>query len=131
LIELGKPDNRDLFSFSPSIKGKTYWLDAQTVEFRPDGPMEAGETYEATFALNKVTETQKGLDEFEFDFRVISPGLIVVQDGLVSQNNTSLDLMKLTGTITTSDHEDPHAIEKTLSLKYAHNLKVKWQHNPE
>ena len=29
--ELGKPDERNLFSFSPAVKGKTYWIDAQTV----------------------------------------------------------------------------------------------------
>src|SRR5690349_9087425 len=33
LSDVGVPDNRDLFNFSPSVKGKTYWIDAQTVEF--------------------------------------------------------------------------------------------------
>ncbi|MEJ7559428.1 MAG: MG2 domain-containing protein [Pedobacter sp.] len=128
---LGKADDRDLFEFSPSIKGKTYWLDAQTVEFRPDEPLESGETYEATFALERVTETEKDLGEFNFDFRVIRPGLAVIQNGLVSQNNTSMDFMKLTGVVTTSDQEDPKAIEETLNLNFSQKLNVKWQHSPE
>ncbi|WP_449439136.1 hypothetical protein [Pedobacter steynii] len=53
------------------------------------------------------------------------------QDGLVSQNNTSLDYMKLKGEITTSDQEDPKAIEKALTLNFPQTLKIKWQHNPE
>jgi uncharacterized protein YfaS (alpha-2-macroglobulin family)/uncharacterized protein YxeA len=129
--DVGKPDDRDLFDFSPSIKGKTYWLDAQTVEFRPDQPLESGESYKATFALNKITETEKDLGEFEFDFRVISPGVSIIQNGLVSQNNTSLDFMKLTGVVTTSDQEDPKAIEKILNIDYGQNLRVKWQHDVE
>lgn len=129
--DVGKPDDRDLFDFSPSIKGKTYWLDAQTVEFRPDQPLESGESYKATFALNKITETERDLGEFEFDFKVISPGVSVIQNGLVSQNNTSLDFMKLTGVVTTSDQEDPKAIEKILNIDYGQNLRVKWQHDVE
>ena len=128
--DLAKPDERNLFSFSPAVKGKTYWIDAQTVEFRPDENLESGENYEVTFDLAKVTETEKGLEEFEFGFRVINPGLALTQDGLVSQNNTSLNYMKLTGEITTADEEDPKSIEKCLELDFDQRLKIKWQHNP-
>ena len=130
-VDLQKADERALFDFSPSIKGKAYWLDAQTVEFRPDEPLTAGETYQASFAINKITETAKELDDFEFEFRVINPGINVVHNGLVSQTNTSLDYMKLSGIVTTSDEEDPKEIEKTLRIKYAQDLKIKWQHNPD
>ncbi|WP_285058278.1 alpha-2-macroglobulin family protein [Pedobacter ginsengisoli] len=131
LSDVGVADNRDLFSFSPSVKGKTYWIDAQTVEFRPDEPLKSGEAYDATFNLNKVTETEEGLEEFDFNFRVIKPGLSLTQNGLVSQNNTSLDYMKLSGEISTSDQEDPKAIEKALELDFGQPLKIKWAHNPE
>jgi hypothetical protein len=30
-----KPAVEELFSFSPSIEGVAYWIDAQTVEYRP------------------------------------------------------------------------------------------------
>jgi len=131
MSDVGVADTRDLFSFSPSVKGKAYWIDAQTVEFRPDEPLKSGETYEANLDLSKVTETEKDLEEFEFGFRVIKPGMNLTQDGLVSQNNTSLDYKKLKGEITTSDQEDPKAIEKALTLNFPQTLKVKWQHNPE
>ncbi|WP_214226533.1 MG2 domain-containing protein [Pedobacter sp. B4-66] len=131
MSDVGVADSRDLFSFSPSVKGKAFWIDAQTVEFRPDEPLKSGETYEANFDLSKVTETEKDLEEFEFGFRVIKPGMSLSQDGLVSQNNTSLDYMKLKGEITTSDQEDPKAIEKALAIDFPQTLKVKWQHNPE
>jgi uncharacterized protein YfaS (alpha-2-macroglobulin family) len=130
MSDIGVADSRDLFSFSPSVKGKTYWIDSQTLEFRPDEPLKPGEDYEATFNLNKVTETEKGLEEFEFNFRVISPGLSLSQNGLVSQNNTSLDYMKLSGEVLTSDQEDPKQIEKALKIDFPQSLKVKWQHNP-
>ena len=123
--EIGKPDERNLFSFSPAVKGKTYWIDAQTIEFRPDDKLESGKTYQATFDLSKVAETEKGLEEFEFDFKVIHPGLVLSQDGLISQNNTSLTYMKLTGEISTADEEDPKKIEKCLELNFNQPLKIK------
>ncbi|EDM38409.1 putative outer membrane protein [Pedobacter sp. BAL39] len=130
MSDIGVPDNRDLFSFSPSIKGKSYWIDAQTVEFRPDENMEPGETYEATFNLQKVTETEEAQKEFEFSFKVINPGMLLTQNGLVSQNNTSLDFMKVSGEVTTSDAEEGKQIEQSLKIDFDQNLKVKWQHNP-
>ncbi|WP_316811868.1 MG2 domain-containing protein [Pedobacter heparinus] len=128
--DIGVADSRELFSFSPAVKGKTYWIDAQTLEFRPEENLKPGETYEATFKLDKLLETEKGLEAFEFDFRVITPGMHLKQNGLVSQNNTSLDYMKLSGEITTSDQEDTKLIEKALTLKFPQKLKVKWQHDP-
>lgn len=130
MSDVGLADSRELFSFSPSVKGKAYWIDAQTVEFRPDENLKPGETYEATFNLNQVTETEEGLGTFEFDFRVIKPGIHLVQNGLISQNNTSLDYMKLSGEVTTADQEDTKLIEKTLELSFPQSLKVKWQHDP-
>jgi len=130
MSDVGVADERDLFSFSPSVKGKTYWIDAQTVEFRPEESLKPGETYEATFNLNKVTETDEGLETFEFDFRVITPGIHLTQNGLVSQNNTSMDYMKLIGEVTTSDQEDTKLIEKVLKVEFPQSLKVKWQHDP-
>ncbi|KIO75387.1 membrane protein [Pedobacter lusitanus] len=129
--EIGKPDERNLFSFSPSVKGKTFWIDAQTIEFRPDEKLESGKTYTATFNLGKVTETEKDLEEFDFEFNVIKPGLMLTQNGLISQNNTSLTYMKLTGEISTADEEDPKLLEKCLELDFNQHLKIKWQHNPQ
>lgn len=130
VTDVGKPDERDLIDFSPSIKGKTYWLDAQTIEFRPDEDLKADQKYEATLNLGKITATEKNLEEFDFDFKVIKPGLNVVQHGLVSQNNTSLTYMKLSGEINTSDVEAQQEIEKTISVDFDQKLNVKWQHEP-
>ncbi|WP_276091513.1 MG2 domain-containing protein [Pedobacter sp. JY14-1] len=128
--DIGVADQRDLFHFSPSVKGKTFWVDAHTVEFRPDAQLEPGEAYEVSFDLGKVTETEEGLEAFDFDFRVIRPGLSLSHHGLVSQNNTSMDYMKLSGEISTSDEESPEAIEKTLKLDFPQDLKLRWQHSP-
>ncbi|MBC7419023.1 MAG: hypothetical protein H7325_12835, partial [Pedobacter sp.] len=128
--DLNKAETRELFDFSPSISGKTFWIDPQTIEFRPDKPLKSGKTYDGTFKLSEVLTTEKGLEDFNFEFRIIKPGLAFTQSGLVSQNNTSLEYMKLMGEVTTSDAEEIQAIEKTISIDFSEKLTIKWQHDP-
>jgi uncharacterized protein YfaS (alpha-2-macroglobulin family) len=129
--DLGKADTRKLFSFSPSVSGKAYWIDPQTIEFRPTEDLKAGKSYDVTFNLSEVAETEKGLEDFDFEFMVKKPGLMLSQNGLISQNNTSTDLMKLTGQIATSDVEETEEIEKAIKLDFNQKLKIKWVHEPD
>jgi alpha-2-macroglobulin len=131
VADLDKADNRTIFDFSPNIKGKTYWIDAQTIEFRPDENLKPDQSYKATLNLSAITTVEKKLEEFEFDFKVIKPGVVLHQNGLISQNSTSLSLMKLTGEVNTADKEDQQQIEKTLQVNFHQKLKVKWEHHPE
>jgi uncharacterized protein YfaS (alpha-2-macroglobulin family) len=60
-----------LFSFSPSVKGKAHWLNANTVEYVPEeGEIQAGAAYKVKFALGKVLDVEKKYAEFNFSFRV-------------------------------------------------------------
>lgn len=130
VTDLGKPDERDLLNFSPKIKGKTFWIDPQTIEFRPDEQLKSDQKYDATLNLGLITATEKTLEEFDFDFKVIKPGFHLTQHGLISQNNTSLTHMKLTGEVNTADFEEDANIEKLVKLNFNQNLKIKWQHEP-
>lgn len=130
MVDVGQADERQLFDFSPNIKGKAYWIDSQTIEFRPDEDLKPNQKYEATLLLHKIIPAEKELEEFEFDFKVIKPGLSFAETGLVSQSNTATTLMKINGEITTSDTENTKDIEKALSVVFHQKLKVAWQHNP-
>ena len=71
IVEMDAEVKEKLFSFSPSLKGKTYWINNKTLEFTPDsGSLKPGELYNASFALGKVIEVDKKLEEFNFSFRV-------------------------------------------------------------
>src|SRR5260370_38764064 len=40
-----------VFDFSPSVKGKAYWIDERTIEFRPEAKLVADQSYSAEFKL--------------------------------------------------------------------------------
>ncbi|MCW3462928.1 alpha-2-macroglobulin family protein [Chitinophaga nivalis] len=122
--------DKEVFSFSPSVKGKSYWIDATTIEFRPDENLQPGKTYQATFKLGKVMEVPKDLKSFDFEFKVIKPSFALDHMGLKASSNNTLEQMTYTGSIATADVEDPQAIEKVLHAQYnGKSLPVSWQHN--
>lgn len=124
-----EPLSDDAFSFSPAIKGKAYWVDAQTIEFRPASTMEPHTYYEADFDLGKVAGVPAGMDHFTFWFKTIKPDYTISFNGLQTATRTSLDKMKLTGVVQTADKEDPLKVEKILSNNYPSNALVTWHHN--
>jgi uncharacterized protein YfaS (alpha-2-macroglobulin family) len=120
----------NLFDFSPSIKGKAYWVDARTIEFRPESKLDPNKVYTADFKLSKIIKVDSKFEDFKFGFQTIKPDFTVSFTGLLTATNTSVDKMKLGGVIQTADTEDPAMIEKLININFTSPVKVSWAHNP-
>jgi uncharacterized protein YfaS (alpha-2-macroglobulin family) len=120
----------EIFDFSPSVKGKAYWVDERTIEFRPDDKLDADKKYSADFNLGKLVKVAGEYEHFKFDLQTIKPDFTVTFGGLQTESATSAEKMKLIGTILTADAEDQTGIEKTLTASYPGKVKITWQHNP-
>ncbi len=119
----------DLFSFSPSIKGKTKWIDANTIEFKPDEPLESGETYEAEFALGKLMDVPKELEEFEFGFTVIQQSFEVSFPVMETTDKEKLVYQRITGELLTADADDEKKVEQLLKVSQeGKKYSIKWEH---
>ena len=119
----------DLFEFSPSVKGKAYWTDERTIEFKPEADLKPNQLYEITFHLDKVRKVPEKFSTFIFNAQVIAPAFVMQQNGLRSMNG-SKELMTLTGSILTADVEQSKKVEKLLKVNYrSGNSAIKWQHN--
>ncbi|MFC3197974.1 alpha-2-macroglobulin [Parapedobacter deserti] len=130
--QTNQEDSRALFSFSPAVKGKTYWIDARTVEFRPDAQLRSGQEYQVRFDLGKITDVSNDLNTFAFNVKVIEPSYSVEIDGLKAQTNNALDRLKLTGTVHLADAEQPDKIEKLLKATNSGKaLGIKWEHQEQ
>ncbi|MGN6491967.1 MAG: alpha-2-macroglobulin family protein [Agriterribacter sp.] len=126
---LNEPVKEDLFSFSPSVKGKTYWVDARTIEFKPDEHLKPDQLYTIDFRLNKATSVPDEYKTFTFNVQAVKPAFQVQEYGLKVVGN-SKEAMTLQGAIETADVEASAAIEKILTATFqSKNLLVKWEHN--
>lgn len=132
LQETDAKDKRGLFSLSPSVKGTTYWTDARTVVFDPEEPLKPGQEYQVRFALGKLVEVPKELNEFSFAFKVTEPAFDITFDGLKSQTNSTTNYMRFVGQVVLADREETDQVEKILLADLAGKpLPVAWQHNPD
>ena len=128
--ELNTALQEEYISFDPEIKGETVWKDAQTLEFKPTERLKPGQTYKATFHLNKLVEVKKELRDFEFHFQSIKQSINMEVYDLRSYTSGDYSFYSLAGTISTADFADASLIEKTLDAKLnATNINLKWTHN--
>src|SRR5213595_3162851 len=53
---VGEEVKDDLFDLSPAVKGKAFWVDARTIEFKPESWLAPDQLYTVKFKLGKVTK---------------------------------------------------------------------------
>lgn len=117
LVDENSEISENLFSFTPSLKGKTYWVDQTTIKFVPDsGALKPGKLYNARFTLGKVMPVEKKLANFDFSFRVQERTFTVK---LISTDIalSSPDLVTLIGEIRLSDIATLETVSKMISAK--------------
>lgn len=120
---------KDLFDFSPSVKGKAFWVDATTVEFKPAENLKPGQLYEVSFNLGKVTAVPDSkFKKFRFNVQTVKPSFAVKDNGLRSA--AAKNKMFISGELETADVEDSKSVEKLLTAEQDGKvLKISWQHN--
>lgn len=124
---IGKTTEEELFDFSPSIKGKSYWLDRRTIEFRPDNKLTTNQLYTAKFLLNKIIKVPDSLRVFEFQFKTRVQAFEVIVENHKAYDNNKLNWEKLNGKIITADYVDIEKMKKVLSAtQEGRKLNVNW-----
>jgi alpha-2-macroglobulin len=125
---VGQPVSDKLFELSPSVKGKATWIDARTIEFKPEKNLEADKLYQVNFNLGKVTKVPSKYEDLKFNFQTTKPSFKVTNTGLRSE--AIKNKMRLSGELTTADAENDKQVESILTaLQSNKNLKLTWQHS--
>lgn len=128
-IEIGKPIEKTLFDFSPSIKGAAVWLDSRTIEFRPEKPLPSNIHYDAEFYLSSILKVTDAFETFKFDFQTMKQSFEVYVDGITTTDKKSLRTQRLDGSIATADVADPLLVEKLLTVSQNNkNFAITWIH---
>lgn len=114
MVDLNQELKDNPFSFSPSLKGKTYWVSNNTIEFVPEeGALKPGAFYEGTFHLGDFVDVDKKLEEFNFSFRVQERNFSIHTDP-ITVTATQPDQVTVTGEIRFSDVVKKEEVEKML-----------------
>lgn len=115
MVDLNQELKDNPFSISPSLKGKTYWVSNNTIEFVPEeGALKPGAFYEGTFRLGDFVDVDKKLEEFNFSFRVQERNFSIHTDP-ITVTATQPDQVTVTGEIRFSDVVKKEEVEKMLT----------------
>ena len=121
MVDLNNELKENPFSFSPSLKGKAYWVSNNTIEFVPEeGTLKPGSLYECTFQLGKFVEVDKKLKEFNFSFRVQERNFTLSIEPLPI-TDAQPDEINIKGEICFSDIVKKEEVEKILTAKNGNN----------
>ncbi len=124
---LNETVREDLFDFTPAVKGKAYWTDARTIEFKPENDLDANKLYDVSFNLSRVMKVPSKYEHFRFNVQTVKPSFEVQENGL--RCNTA-DVMTLSGQVLTADVEGSKKVEQLLSATLSGAaVKINWQHN--
>ena len=115
MVDLNSELKNNPFSFSPSLKGKAYWVSNNTIEFVPEeGALKPGTLYEGTFRLGDFIEVDKKLKEFNFSFRVQERNFTLQLESLPI-TAAQPDEINIKGEIRFSDAVKKEEVEKMLT----------------
>ena len=116
-----------IFNISPNVEGKAYWVDAHTIEFKPDRSLNSDEFYEVDFRLDKIAQVPKQYNSFRFNIQTLKPSFKIIQTGL---RTTGKETMELKGQIQTADAEEAKKVESIINASFTSSeLTVRWQHD--
>ncbi|MDE6347953.1 MAG: alpha-2-macroglobulin, partial [Bacteroides sp.] len=116
MVDLNNELEKNPFSFSPSLKGKAYWISNHTIEFIPEeGALQPGELYSGTFQLGNFVEVDNHLKEFNFSFRVQERDFMLYAEP-ISITAARPDLATVKGELRFSDVINLEEVEKMVSL---------------
>jgi len=125
---VGEAVKDDFFDFSPSVKGKAFWLDARTIEFKPETWLKPNQQYTVKFKLGKVTKVPAKYEDFKFSLQTVKPSFKISDNGL--RSNGVKNKMSFSGELETADVEKGTEVEKLLTAtQNDKGLKINWQHN--
>lgn len=112
-----EPLKEKLFEFSPGIRGEAYWVDAQTIEFRPYEHLQAGTSYNVAFYVDKLLEVTEEMKTFRFSFSTIRQSFTVITEGFKAYPGNDLRWNQLTGRLITADIMDMGDARLLLSAR--------------
>lgn len=129
-VEAGTPVGNRVFTFKPAIKGKAYWVDGRTIDFKPNEPLVSGTKYTGSFLLSEILVVSQKFSSFPLDFQVIKQSFQVRFGELQPYSQTDKTSYKYTGEVVTADVMADEQVEDLLEAELeGQKLKIFWTHS--
>lgn len=128
-VEVNGKVEKGIMSMDPPVEGAVYYVDRQTIEFRPAERFRQGTAYDVHVRLGKLFPRATTSKTFEFRFHTIEQHLGIELEGFRPYDDYAPEMNYLSVTITTADVADPEAIHEVIGVvQDGMKLPVRWAH---
>lgn len=130
--QIDKALQTGILSFEPAIEGQAIWSSTNTIKFIPKKWLPANQLYKGTVDLGQLySNIPNNLKTFTFDFKTISQQVDWQIKGVREQDMDDPSLLRVLGTINTTDAATPEEAQALLKYSQAGNnkLSVNWEHS--
>ncbi len=125
-------DPNDVISLEPGVEGKAYWVDRQTVEFKPENRLKSGSTYTVRFRIGNLLKVPSSLSNLEYMVNTIAQNYDISIENITTPDPNILSQQILTGTLVTADEASNEDVERILSaLQDDNKLAISWDHSAD
>ncbi|MBE9469531.1 MAG: hypothetical protein IMY72_14590 [Bacteroidetes bacterium] len=117
--ELNKELENDIFDFSPSIKGRTYWKSTDVLVFEPKNPLPYRKNYDGKINLIKLSSDLKDKvnKPLKFSFSIIGREIASFKGELKLKDRNNPKLLIYQGKISFTEETEIEEVEDAISLK--------------
>ena len=131
-VEVNSTVDKGTMTLDPPVDGTVFFIDRQTIGFRPDGRFRQGTAYDVHVRLDKLFPKATTSKTFDFRFHTIEQYLGIELEGFRPYNDYAPKMNYLSARLTTADIADPEAIQEVIAVVQEGNeLPVRWEHGPD
>lgn len=113
----GSEIKEQLFSFEPSVSGKAFWVDEQTIRFIPQQNWPRDQHIEVRFFLNKLLDLPSEFHIFKYSLQTLPLTFELAQVALRLQDYGYSDTYQLHGQILSSEKISPESTQDLLKVR--------------
>jgi alpha-2-macroglobulin len=127
---IGTEAAEDIFSISPSVKGKPFWKDQRTIEFRPEEQLPHNKLFNVKFRLDKLLNVEKDFEEFAFGFVTMPQAANLYIENVQPYYENQQAYLRVRGVILTADAASHEAVRKIpeLTKGFGEGYEISWIH---
>ena len=108
----------DVFSFSPEIRGRTYWRDTRTLVFEPEQPLYRQAKYHAVLDHARLLPEEKRASAapVEFEFETLGQQLVTLRGSFLPADPDRPQWVQFHGTLQFAEALTPEMLRRALRL---------------
>jgi alpha-2-macroglobulin len=129
---VGSDAEKAIMEIRPVLKGRLFWKDTRTLEFRPDEKMPHDKVFNVNLHLGRLLNVDDQFRNFRFGFKTMPQTAALKIERVQTFYNNQQPFFSIHGLVETADAADPSKVREMITMNgVSGSPKVSWQHQSQ